>query len=145
MAVSPALNLILVLCDHDALFTAIELALTLLPGLQVMRLAGGSTYANTLSSTTAPGTLAGPLDLVIVAAAAMTSDPFTMLSDAGLLSQVGETPILILPDRPTRAKADNRITYLNFPFDMDQLTATVQAILTQPTRRLSSREQSHGR
>jgi len=131
---------ILVLCDHDALFAAIELALTWLPGVHVLRLTTGATADAPRSRS--PGRTA---DLVMVAAAALTSDPFTMLSDAGLLAQVGETPILILSERPTRAETGDRITYLNFPFDMDQLTATVQTILNKCTAQTSTREHSHGR
>lgn len=140
MATGLASNSILVLCDHDALFTAIELTLTLLPGLHVFRRVAG-----TASNQQRSGLSGATADLVMVASAALTSDPFTMLSDAGLLALVGETPILILSERPTRAETGDRITYLNFPFDMDQLTATIQAILNKRSTQTSIREQSHGR
>jgi DNA-binding response OmpR family regulator len=139
MATGSASDSILVLCDHDALFTAIELALTVLPGIHVLRLVAGAAADQPRSRPS--GSMA---DLVIVATAALTSNPFTMLADAGLLAQVGETPILILSERPTRAETGDRITYLNFPFDMDQLTATVQAILNRCTEQTPIREHSHG-
>jgi hypothetical protein len=53
----------------------------------------------------------------------------SILSKASLLNCVGEVPVLIISEQPSRPESDDRITYLNFPFDMDDLNITVVEIL----------------
>jgi hypothetical protein len=56
-------------------------------------------------------------------------DPVAVLSRVSLLDSVGRTPLLIISEQPSRSESDDKITYLNFPFDIDQLTGTVRQIL----------------
>ena len=113
----------LILCDYDALYTAIELKLSGLPDVQVTRL--------NLAPTGPRRDLRpdGDFDLIIVATVSPTGDPLSILSRASLLGRVGEVPVLIISERPSSPESDDRITYLNFPFDMDELTYTVRGIL----------------
>ena len=110
-----------VLCDYDALYAAIELKLSGLPHVQVIRL---NAPPPARSET---GRLAG--DLIIVAPVPPINDPMSILSKASLLNQVGQVPVLIISEQPSRPESDDRITYLNFPFDMDDLNCTVVDIL----------------
>ena len=110
-----------VLCDYDALYAAIELKLSSLPQVQVVRL--GSNPADRRDN----GRVAG--DLIIVAPVPPIVDPMSILSKASLLDCVGQVPVLIVSEQPSRPETDDRITYLNFPFDMDDLSCTVVDIL----------------
>jgi len=110
-----------VLCDYDALYAAIELKLSGLPQVQVIRLDSLSPERSN------NGRLTG--DLIIVAPVPPINDPMYILSRASLLDQVGQVPVLIISEQPSRSESDDRITYLNFPFDMDDLNCTVVDIL----------------
>jgi hypothetical protein len=112
-----------VLCDHDALYTAIELKLSGLPQVHVLR--------RESSPATQPDKErpAAESDLIIVAPVPPVSDPMSILSKASLLNCVGEVPVLIISEQPSRPESDDKITYLNFPFDMDDLNNTVVEIL----------------
>lgn len=110
---------VLVLCDYDALYAAIELKLSTIPDVHVTR----------IKSTQAERPKPPAFDLIIVATASLKSDPLSMLSKTALLDRVGKSPLLIVSEQPTRFKSDADITYLNFPFDMDELTRTVGQIL----------------
>lgn len=112
-----------VLCDHDALYTAIELKLSGLPQVHVLR--------RESNPATQPdkGRPAAESDLIIVAPVPPISDPMSILSKASLLNCVGEVPVLIISEQPSRPESDDRITYLNFPFDMDDLNNTVVELL----------------
>ena len=112
-----------ILCDYDALFAAIELKLSSLPHVQAFRL-----------DSNPPGSVenhrpAGEFDLIIVAPVPPIRDPMSILSRASLLGRVGQVPVLVISEQPSRPESDDRITYLNFPFDMDDLTDTVAEIL----------------
>jgi hypothetical protein len=123
---------ILVLCDYDALYAAIELKLSAMPEAHVTRL------RSTLAERPKGPFPAGDFDLIIVATTSPTSDPLSMLSKTSLLHRVGKSPLLIISEQPTRSESDEDISYLNFPFDMDELTRTVSQILgrrPQPARR----------
>jgi hypothetical protein len=109
-----------VLCDHDALYTAIELKLSGLPQVHVLR--------RESNPATQPDR-AAESDLIIVAPVPPVSDPMSILSRASLLSCVGEVPVLIISEQPSRSESDDKITYLNFPFDMDDLNNTVVELL----------------
>ena len=110
-----------VLCDYDALYAAIELKLSGLPQVLVTRL------DSLPPQRSDNGRLAG--DLIIVAPVPPINDPMFILSRASLLDQVGQVPILIISEQPSRSESDDRVTYLNFPFDMDDLNCTVVDIL----------------
>jgi hypothetical protein len=110
-----------VLCDYDALYAAIELKLSSLPQVQVIRLESNPVERSN------NGCLAR--DLIIVAPVPPIVDPMSILSRASLLDCVGQVPVLIVSEQPSRPESDDRITYLNFPFDMDDLSCTVVDIL----------------
>lgn len=110
-----------VLCDYDALYAAIELKLSGLPQVQVTR------YESSPADRPEDGRVAG--DLIIVAPIPPIVDPMSILSKASLLDCVGQVPVLIVSEQPSRPESDDRITYLNFPFDMDDLSCTVVDIL----------------
>jgi hypothetical protein len=111
-----------VLCDYDALYTAIELKLSSLPQVQVVRLG-----SNPAADRRDNGRVAG--DLIIVAPVPPIVDPMSILSKASLFDCVGQVPVLIISEQPSRPESDDRITYLNFPFDIDDLSCTVVDIL----------------
>ena len=114
---------VLILCDYDALYAAVELQLGSLPEAQVIRLKSNS-------PSESPGAVpAKNVDLMIVATVSPVKDPMALLSKASLLNRVGETPVLIISEQPSRPESDDKITYLNFPFDIDQLSGTVKEIL----------------
>jgi len=112
-----------VLCDHDALYRAIELKLNSLPHVHVIRLDPQS------SARPDAGQATGQSDLIIVAPAPPLNDPIWILSRASLLSQVGRVPVLIVSEQPSQPESIDKITYLNFPFDIDDLNDTVAGIL----------------
>ncbi len=112
-----------VLCDHDALYTAIELKLSGLPQVHVLRREPNPATPPDKPHPTVES------DLIIVAPVPPISDPMTILSKASLLSCIGEVPVLIISEQPSRPESDDKITYLNFPFDIDDLNNTVLEIL----------------
>jgi hypothetical protein len=112
-----------VLCDYDALFAAIELKLYGLPQVHVIRL------DPTPVEPPENGRSTSESDLIIVAPVPPINDPMSILSRASLLSHVGEVPVLIISELPSRPESDDKITYLNFPFDLDDLNNTVAGIL----------------
>jgi hypothetical protein len=122
-----------VLCDYDALYAAIELKLSGMPQVQVTRLDSLPPQRSDY------GRLAG--DLIIVAPVPPINDPMFILSRASLLDRVGQVPILIISEQPSRSESDDRVTYLNFPFDMDDLNCTVVDILEK--RRFSDPERAY--
>ncbi len=125
-------NSVLVLCDYDALYAAIELKLSTLPEVQVTRIK--STAPNERPKGSLP---AEDFGLIIVATTSPKNDPLSMLSKTSLLDRVGKSPLLIISEQPTRSESAEEISYLNFPFDMDELTRIVGQILGrrhQPAR-----------
>ncbi len=123
-----------VLCDYDALYAAIELKLSTLPHVRVVRLESNAAHRPENRR------LPGELDLIIVAPVPPISDPMSVLAKAALLDHVGQVPMLIISEQPSRPESDDKITYLNFPFDMDDLTDTVADILER--RRCSAPERA---
>lgn len=117
-----------VVCDHDALYGAIELKLSCLPQLRVTR---RETNAVEPLSHNEPQPQYPPeeIDLIIVAPVPPINDPVSILAKAALLDCVGRVPVLIVSEQPSRPPSDDKITYLNFPFDIDDLTVTVAGIL----------------
>ncbi len=114
-----------VLCDHDALYAAIELKLRSLVGVRVSRLAA--------DPITQQDARTSPLrsDLLIVAPTLPIHDAMSILARASLLDHVGQMPVLIISEQPSRPESNDMITYLNFPFDMDDLNNTVAKILSR--------------
>jgi len=124
-----------VLCDYDALFSAIELKLSALPQVHVIR------FESSPDRRPANGHATDEFGLIIVAPIPPISDPMSMLSRTSLIDRVGQVPVLVISEQPTRPQSDDKITYLNFPFDMDDLTDTVAEILDN--RRSAKTERSH--
>ena len=116
-------NTVLILCDYDALYAAIELQLGRLLEARLVRLEPA--VANGSPAFRADEDFA----LMIVATVSATVDPVLALSRASLLDRMGKTPVLVISEQPSRPESDDKITYLNFPFDIDQLTVTVKSIL----------------
>jgi hypothetical protein len=116
---------VLILCDYDALYAAIELKLSRLPDMQMIRV--GTEPADWQVEQIRHE----DCGLMIVATVSSSHDPMSILSRAALLDRVGETPVLIISEQPSRSESDDKITYLNFPFDLDQLTPTVRDILRE--------------
>ncbi len=118
-------NQVLVLCDHDALYAAIQLKLTSLSEVRVTRLESAPPEQQENQSGLAD------FDLIIVATLSAIGDPDYALSKAPLPFRRLETPVLIISECPSRADSGDKITYLNFPFDLDELALTVSTILAR--------------
>ncbi len=114
---------VLILCDHDALYEAIELELSRLLEAHIIRLDPDQ------AARPPDHFLTENVDLLIVATVAPNNDPMTLLSKAALHGRVREIPVLIVSEQPSRPESADKITYLNFPFDLDRLTDTVGGIL----------------
>ncbi|MGC8779559.1 MAG: hypothetical protein ACP5UQ_01720 [Anaerolineae bacterium] len=114
-----------VLCDLDALYAAIELQLNRLQQVQVIRLHAPATRPPTAEHSSER------FDLLIVASVSPVSNPLSILYDAALLHCVGQVPILIVSDRPSRPASDDKIIYLNFPFDLENLAEIAAGIVGQ--------------
>jgi hypothetical protein len=115
---------ILVLCDHDALYSAIEMKLSVLPQTSVVR------SALTLSEPTfAAVPLFEDVDLIILATVSPRVDLVSALIDLLPSSQIGKPLVLIISEHLSIPNSDDRITFLDFPFDMDGLPLTVTKIL----------------
>jgi hypothetical protein len=112
-----------VLCDYDALYAAIELKLSALQQVHVIRVESGS------DARPENGHSTDGFDLIIVAPIPPINDPISMLSRSSFSNCVGQVPVLVISEQPSRPQSDDMITYLNFPFDMDDLTDTVAGIL----------------
>ncbi len=116
---------VLVLCDHDALYAAIQLKLTSLSEVRVTR------FESALPEQQGNQPALTDFDLIIVATLSAISDPDYAISKAPLPIRTLETPVLIISECPSRADSGDKITYLNFPFDLDELACTVSTILAR--------------
>jgi len=114
---------ILVLCDHDALYSAIEMKLSGLPQASIVR------SALTLSELTTSLTLFEDVDLIILATVSPMADRVPALIDLLPSSQIGKPFVLIISEHHFVPELDDRITLLDFPFDMDGLPLTVTKML----------------
>ena len=115
---------VLVLCDNDALYSAIELNLNGLPQVRVVR----SDLNPKEEETKLPLSITD-VDLIILATASSANNLATLLFKRLPNNPQTKPPILIISEQLTRPVSDNRISYLNFPFDMYELTNTVKRIL----------------
>ncbi len=116
-------TLISILCDYDALYSAIELKLSVLPNVHLIRLA--SSLPNRPDTRQA----ADESDLIIVASISPPNDVAAALARAALSDCVGRVPVLVIAEHPSGPESADRITYLNFPFDLDDLTQTAMKIV----------------
>jgi hypothetical protein len=66
---------------------------------------------------------------MIVAMSSHTSEPVVTLARASLAGSIGQIPLLIISDRPFDSAPDDRITHLDFPFDIERLCLTVREML----------------
>jgi len=114
---------ILVLCDHDALYSAIEMKLTSLPQSSIIR------SALTMQEITNALTFFDNFDLIILASVSSMADLVPELIDLLPSSQIGKPLVLIISEHLSIPESDGRITLLDFPFDMDGLLPTVTKIL----------------
>jgi len=65
------------------------------------------------------------LQLIIIAVAAVESEPLALLAQARLATFVGRTPLLLITDRPFTAPLGNSIYHLNYPFTAEALLKIV--------------------
>jgi len=114
---------ILVLCDHDALYSAIEMKLSGLPQTSIKRSA-----LNLVELKTAL-TLPEAVDLIILATVSPIADLAPALIDLLPVSQIRKPLVMMISEHLFVPELGDRITFLNFPFDMDGLPLTVTKIL----------------
>ncbi len=114
---------ILVLCDHDALYSAIEVKLSSLLQISIVR------SALTLPELTTAMTIFEKVDLIILATVSPMADLVPTLINLLPDSQIRKPLVLIISEHLSVPELDDRITFLDFPFDMDGLPLTVTKIL----------------
>ena len=114
---------ILVLCDHDALYSAIEMKLSGLPQTSIKR------SALNLAELKTALTLPEAVDLIILATVSPIVDLAPALIDLLPGSRVRKPLVMMISEHLFVPELDDRITFLNFPFDMDGLPLTVTKIL----------------
>ena len=108
-------NTILVLSDDDWLLRAIRLSLN--AGLQARVVTPGEDAAADLA------------DLIVVAMSRSSGEPLLALAQASLVHYVGQVPVLIISDRPFDPSPDDGISYLAFPFQVEELRSAVMGLL----------------
>ena len=114
---------ILVLCDHDALYSAIEMKLSGLPQTSIKR------SALNLAELKTALTLPEAVDLIILATVSPIADLAPALIDLLPGSLVRKPLVMMISEHLFVPELGDRITFLNFPFDMDGLPLTVTKIL----------------
>jgi hypothetical protein len=114
---------ILVLCDHDALYSAIEMNLSGLSHTSIKRSA-----FNLVEIKTAL-TLPEAVDLIILATVSPIADLGPVLIDLLPGSRIGKPLVMMISEHLFVPELGDRITFLNFPFDMDGLPLAVTKIL----------------
>lgn len=123
MITNPLRKKILVLCDHDALYSAIEMKLS---GLQQASIERSALTLPKLMNTMP---LSEDVDLIILATVSPMGDLVPAFMELLPRSQVGKPLVLIISEHLTVPATDDRVTLLDFPFDMDGLPLTVIKIL----------------
>jgi hypothetical protein len=106
---------ILVLSDNDWLLRAIRVNLN--AGLQARVLAPEDHAATNHA------------DLIVVAMSRSSGEPLLALAQASLVHCVGQVPVLIISDRPFDPSPAEGISYLAFPFQVEDLRSTVTRLL----------------
>jgi DNA-binding response OmpR family regulator len=71
----------------------------------------------------------GDLDLIVVAASSLSSEPVITLARARLAHHIGRIPILLISDRPVAPAPDTKIDHLAYPFGINELCEAVKEIL----------------
>ena len=113
---------ILVLSDNEGLSKAIELALSY-DHLEVIGFVLGFTrqWKSEVDK--------GGFDLIVLAVSSLNSEPVVDVFLAALAEQIGQVPLLIISDDPSRSDSENQIFHLDFPFDIHALYNKVEEIL----------------
>jgi hypothetical protein len=114
---------VLVLSDNEGLSRAIKLNLNSSLEIKIIK------YTSELPEKWDTQTKMNDFDLIVLAMSSPTSEPVVALAKASLIGQIGQTPLLIISDRPFDSEPEHRITHLNFPFDIDKLCRQVNEIL----------------
>jgi hypothetical protein len=114
---------VLILSDNKGLSRAIALNLDTCLEVKTMRFEPKSPEHWRLSVGN------DSFDLMIVAMSSPTNEPVVALARASLATQIRQTPLLIISDRPFDSAPDDWVTYLDFPFDIDRLCHTVREML----------------
>ncbi len=114
---------ILVLCDHDALYFAIEMKLSGLTQASIKR------SALNLAEFKTALTLSDAVDLIILATVSPIADLAPALIDLLPVNRVRKPLVMMISEHLAMPELSNRITFLNFPFDMDGLPLAVTKIL----------------
>ena len=68
-------------------------------------------------------------DLIVVAMSRSSGEPLLALAQASLVQSVGQVPVLIISDRPFDPSPTDGISYLAFPFQVEELRSTVMGLL----------------
>ena len=123
MAMDSVRKKVLVLSDNEGLSRAIEVNLAGRSGIRIERLG--------TESLEHPGGGVGDdaCDLIVVAMSSPASEPVIALSRASLADRIGRIPLLIVSYRPFESDPTDRITHLDFPFDIDGFHQKVNEIL----------------
>lgn len=120
---------VVVLSDHNLIFRAIQLALDNWLEVEVLD------PAQELSQGPGAQSSLGACDLIVVAASSPSTEPVVALVRSSLVDRIGQTPLLIISDRPFAAVPEARISHLRFPFDPAQLRDAIRGILGQSSAR----------
>jgi DNA-binding response OmpR family regulator len=113
---------ILVLSDNEGLSKAIELALSN-GHLEVV------SFALSFTRQWKSEVEKGGFDLIVLAVSSLNSEPVVDVFMAALAEQIGQVPLLIISDGPSRSDLENQIFHLDFPFDIHALYDKVDEIL----------------
>ena len=112
-------KIVLVLSDDDWLLRAIRVNLN--AGLQARVVTPGEHAVGDLA------------DLIVVAMSRSSGEPLLALAQASLVQSVGQVPVLIISDRPFDPSPTDGISYLAFPFQVEELRSTVMGLLLPST------------
>jgi DNA-binding response OmpR family regulator len=113
---------VLVLSDNEGLFKAIELALSN-GHLEVV------SFALSFTRQWKSEVEKAGFDLIVLAVSSLNSEPVVDVVLAALAEQIGQVPLLIISDDPSRSDSENQIFHLDFPFDIHTLYDKVDEIL----------------
>lgn len=86
---------------------------------------------------------ASPVDLIVVGVDSPVSEPIILLAQAGLLERVGQVPLLIVADGPSRSIPGIKITQIDFPFeawDLRRVVAGLLRVMEDPLDRMPAKE-----
>ena len=123
MNTDPIGNRILVLCDNEGLGNSIAEQLGV--GMEAISCTPMD------SGGEAPFRHVGSIDMIVVVASILSSEPAKMLFEASLLKYLGQLPLLIVSHKPCHAEASDRMYHLSFPCDKSVLCERVRSILRE--------------